>query len=77
MALDLGGSSRVECAAIAISAMALALSGSPRTRHLPSAHSRSSGETSSMAAATIRARSRTLRATMAAAAPDTGVDREP
>jgi hypothetical protein len=30
-----------------------------------------------MAAATIRARSRTLRATMAAAAPDTGVDREP
>ena len=30
-----------------------------------------------MAAATIRARSRTLRATIAAAAPETGVEREP
>ena len=30
-----------------------------------------------MAAATSRARSRTLRATTAAAAPDTGVEREP
>ena len=33
--------------------------------------------TSSIAAATIRARSRTFRAAMTAAAPDTGVDREP
>ena len=35
------------------------------------------GRTSSIAAAMIRASSRTLRATTAAAAPDTGVEREP
>ncbi len=54
------GSSSDECAAIAISAMPRAWSGSPRTRHLPSCQSRSSADTSSMAAATSRARSRTL-----------------
>ena len=52
-------------------------SGSPRTNQRPSAQSRSAGSTSSMAEATIRARSRTFLATIAVAAPDTGVDREP
>ena len=62
---------------MAISAMFLAWSGSPRTWNFSPVHSRSSGDTSSIAEATIRARSRTLRATTAAAAPETGVDREP
>jgi hypothetical protein len=67
---------------MAISGMVAPCSGSPLTnqRAGPFAvpdHSRSSGETSSIAAATIRARSRTLRATTAAAAPLTGVEREP
>jgi hypothetical protein len=47
------------------------------TNHRPFSHSRSSGATSSIAEATIRALSRTLRAASAAAAPLTGVEREP
>ncbi len=52
-------------------------SGSPRTNQRPRSHSRSAGSTSSMAEATMRARSRTFLATIAVAAPDTGVDRDP
>jgi hypothetical protein len=53
------------------------LPGSPLTWKDPFSHSRSATDTSSMPAAMIRALSRTLRATSAAAAPDTGVDRLP
>ena len=52
-------------------------SGTPRTPKAPRCHSRSSGATSSMWAAMSRACSRTLRVTSTAAAPETGVDREP
>jgi len=57
--------------------MLLAWSGFAAHLEFLAVHSRSSGETSSNGEATIRARSRTLRATTAAAAPETGVDREP
>lgn len=57
--------------------MVTLLPGSPLTRKEPLSHSRSATETSSMPEAMIRALSRTLRATRAAAAPETGVDRLP
>ena len=53
----------------AISWIVSPFSGSPLTNQRPFSHSRSSGETSSIAAATSRALSRTLRATSAVAAP--------
>ena len=62
---------------MAISWIVLPFSGSPFTCQRPWFHSRSSGEHSSAAAAMMRALSRTRRVTTAAAAPDTGVDREP
>ena len=71
------GSSSELWAAMAISAMVLAVDGSPLTNHLPFSHSRSSGDTSSMAAAISFALSRTRRVATATAAPDTGVEREP
>ena len=46
---------------MAISAIVFAADGSPLTWKRPFSHSRSSGETSSIAEATIRARSRTFR----------------
>ena len=51
--------------------------GSPLTWNEPFSHSKSATETSSMPDAMIFALSRTLRATNAAAAPETGVDRLP
>ena len=51
--------------------------GSPFTWKEPFCHSRSATDTSSIPEAMIWALSRTLRATSAAAAPDTGVDRLP
>ena len=71
------GSSTDPRAAIAISWIVAPCSGSPFTYQRPFSQARSSGATSSIAEATSRARSRTLRATIAVAAPLTGVDREP
>ena len=51
--------------------------GSPFTWKEPFCHSRSATETSSIPEAIRRALSCTLRATKAAAAPETGVDRLP
>jgi hypothetical protein len=51
--------------------------GTPRTWKRPATHSRSCGATSSIAAATSRARSRTFRAATTVAAPETGVERDP
>ena len=51
--------------------------GSPLTRNEPFSHSRSVTATSSIPEAMICALSRTFRATIAAAAPETGVDRLP
>ncbi len=51
--------------------------GSPFTWNEPFSHSRSATEASSMPEAMILALSRILRATNAAAAPDTGVERLP
>jgi hypothetical protein len=51
--------------------------GSPLTWNEPFSHSRSATLASSMPDAMILALSLTLRATSAAAAPDTGVDRLP
>ena len=65
----------VPWAPMAISWMVLPTDGSPFTNQRPFSHSRSSGEHSSMAAATMRALSRTRRAAIATAAPDTGVER--
>ena len=65
---------------MAISWIVTPFSGSPFTNQRaggPFSHSRSCGAASSIAAATTRARSRTLRATSAVAAPLTGVEREP
>ena len=62
---------------MAISAIVLPCAGSPLTCQRPCCHSRSSGAHSSAAAAMMRALSRTRWATTAAAAPDTGVEREP
>ena len=53
------------------------LEGSPLTWNEPFSHSRSATDTSSMPEAMICALSRTLRATSAAAAPETGVERLP
>ncbi len=60
-----------------MSAMVTAASGSPATWKRPFSHSRSATDTSSIPAAMIFALSRTFRATSAAAAPDTGVERLP
>ena len=53
------------------------LDGSPFTEKAPLFHSRSATETSSIPEAMIWALSRTLRVTIAAAAPETGVERLP
>ena len=71
------GRSAVVKAPNAISWIVFPCEWSPLTNQRPFSHSRSDGATSSIAAATSRACSTTLRATTAAAAPDTGVERLP
>ncbi|CFR88572.1 Uncharacterised protein [Mycobacterium tuberculosis] len=71
------GRSPAPCARIAMSAMVTAADGSPLTWNFPFSHCKSATETSSMPEAMILALSRTLRATSAAAPPETGVDRLP
>ena len=71
------GRSPAPCARIAMSWMVTDFVGSPLTWKEPFSHSRSATDTSSMPEAMMRALSRTLRATSAAAAPETGVDRLP
>jgi hypothetical protein len=51
-------------------------SGAPRTENFPVSHSRSSSEVSSRWAASLRALSRSLRATIEVAAPAVGVERD-
>ena len=65
-----------EYAAIAHSWIVTPRLSAPRTKNLPSSHSTSSSNTSSRCAASLRALARILRATIAVAAPATGVDRE-
>ena len=62
---------------MAMSAIVTDADGSPLTWKDPFSHSRSAIDASSMPEAMIFALSLTLRATSAAAAPDTGVDRLP
>jgi hypothetical protein len=62
---------------MATSWMVTDFSGSPFTRNVPASYSMSATDTSSIPDAMICALSRTFLATRAAAAPDTGVEREP
>ena len=71
------GRSPAPCARMAMSWIVTEALGSPVTWKLPFSHSRSATDTSSIPDAMILALSRILRATSAAAAPDTGVDRLP
>ncbi len=65
------------CAAIAISFIVLDWPGLPLTLNRSTSHSRSPSPTSSRCAAIFCAFARILRAAIAAAAPPTGVEREP
>ena len=63
-------------AANATSWIVFALSGAPFTKNFPFSNSMSSSDTSSRWAASLRPFSRSLRDTIAVAAPTVGVDRD-